>query len=79
MHPADGEGDNLKGLKDFFTNNGSSECLNLAVCAGFARQRIHCWAVHELLSQPAVHSDVELRANRKSISHRCHLFEVAFV
>ena len=25
------------------------------------------------------HPGVELRANRKSISHRCHLFEVAFV
>ena len=25
------------------------------------------------------HPVVELRANRKSISHRCHLFEVAFV
>ena len=26
-----------------------------------------------------LHPGVELRANRKSISHRCHLFEVAFV
>jgi len=25
------------------------------------------------------HPGVELRANLKSISHRCHLFEVAFV
>jgi len=30
--------------------------------------------------QPALcHPGVELRANLKSISHRCHLFEVAFV
>ena len=26
-----------------------------------------------------MHTGVELRANLKSISHRCHLFEVAFV
>ena len=30
------------------------------------------------LSQ-SIHPEVELRANLKSISHRCHLFEVAFV
>ena len=43
-----------------------------------------CW--HLLVTQrqardmvSLVHPGVELRANRKSISHRCHLFEVAFV
>ena len=30
-------------------------------------------------STRSLHPGVELRANRKSISHRCHLFEVAFV
>ena len=31
------------------------------------------------LGQVSNHPGVELRANLKSISHRCHLFEVAFV
>ena len=33
----------------------------------------------QLPSQPTPHPGVELRANLKSISHRCHLFEVAIV
>ena len=32
----------------------------------------------EILHSP-IHPGVELGANLKSISHRCHLFEVAFV
>ena len=31
------------------------------------------------LKDQVTHPGVELRANLKSISHRCHLFEVAFV
>ena len=36
-------------------------------------------AICAQLSQRPVHPGVESRANLKSISHRCHLFEVAFV
>ena len=33
----------------------------------------------ELIGTPPSHPEVELRANLRSVSHKCLLFEVAFV
>ena len=38
-----------------------------------------CWCDRLLGLGLRTHPGVDLKANRKSISHRCHLFEVAFV
>ena len=43
-----------------------------------AQYRRVLW-LHARRSASPFHPGVELRANLKSISHRCHLFEVAFV
>ena len=37
------------------------------------------WAIDAVRRTRSRHAGVELRANLKLISHRCHLFEVAFV
>ena len=42
-------------------------------CPPFSANTLNSWA------QTLNHPGVELRANLESISHRCHLFEVAFV
>jgi len=38
-----------------------------------------CLTRERRLAPGALHPGVELRANRRSIHHRCHLFQVAFV
>ena len=37
------------------------------------------FTIRNHISRERVHPGVELRANLKSISHRCHLFGLAFV
>ena len=54
-------------------------CISGRVDESFSRQRLLWYHVLPGLDAAPVHPEVELRANRRSISHRCHLFEVAYV
>ena len=59
-----------------FDTRSSAE--SLPRCAGAkARSRVDVWMWY--LQRFRFRRRVELRPNRESISHRCHLFEVAFV
>ena len=53
------------------------------MCDLLGRGNIHRGAAGRIQCRAGLsashHPGVELRANLKSISHRCHLFEVAFV